>query len=528
MNRRHARLGMSAASVLLGALTLLGAAAAFFSSSTGANAQFFFDDRYPYFERRRPPQYGPGPFRDFLFRDHRETPRPQPVDSSKAPAPARKPDPNAKTILVLGDSMADWLAYGLEEAFAETPELGVSRKHRTPSGLIRNEARADSFDWVQSARDILSAEKPSFIIMMIGMADRQPIRERIAAPAQTAPRGQAQQRPAPPARANEQTAEAKPPDPKQDQAGPEQQAAEQPGPATESPSIVAPEPAPSGTHRHEFRSERWAELYAKRVDDLIAVLKSKGVPVYWVGLPPVRGTRSTAEIAYLNDLFRSHAERAGIVYVDVWDGFVDENGNYAVQGPDVAGQIRRLRAGDGVHFTKHGARKLAHYVEREIQRTLTARPMTVTLPEPEEPAPQAGAARPSGPAPRAPAGPIVYLTGPPKEGQELLGGGANRPAPSGPAAEVLVKGEPLNAPAGRVDDFAWPRRPIATTSVSNIKEPETPPAPGSAAARAAPAQAPAHPSGPAAARPQQKMAQPKAAPAPSSRSSFFPFWPFGR
>jgi hypothetical protein len=26
------------------------------------------------------------------------------------------------------------------------------------------------------------------------------------------------------------------------------------------------------------------------------------------------------------------------------------------------------------------------------------------------------------------------------------------------AARVLVKGEPLSAPAGRADDFAWPRR----------------------------------------------------------------------
>ena len=33
-----------------------------------------------------------------------------------------------------------------------------------------------------------------------------------------------------------------------------------------------------------------------------------------------------------------------------------------------ARQIRRLRTGDGVYFNKFGARKLAHYVEREVQR----------------------------------------------------------------------------------------------------------------------------------------------------------------
>ena len=33
--------------------------------------------------------------------------------------------------MVIGDAMADWLAYGLEEAFADTPEIGILRRHRT-------------------------------------------------------------------------------------------------------------------------------------------------------------------------------------------------------------------------------------------------------------------------------------------------------------------------------------------------------------------------------------------------------------
>jgi hypothetical protein len=60
--------------------------------------------------------------------------------------------------------------------------------------------------------------------------------------------------------------------------------------------------------------------------------------------------------------YRSRAEKAGIVYVDIWDGFVDEAGQFSPQGPDYEGQIRRLRTSDGVYFTKFGARKLADYV----------------------------------------------------------------------------------------------------------------------------------------------------------------------
>ena len=48
------------------------------------------------------------------------------------------------------------------------------------------------------------------------------------------------------------------------------------------------------------------------------------------------------------------------------DGFVDEAGRFLQQGPDFEGQTRRLRSYDGVYFTRVGARKLAHDVEREI------------------------------------------------------------------------------------------------------------------------------------------------------------------
>ena len=102
--------------------------------------------------------------------------------------------------------------------------------------------------------------------------------------------------------------------------------------------------------------------------------------------------------AYLNEIYRSRAEKAGITYVDVWDGFVDESGRFAQQGPDYEGQTRRLRSGDGAFFTKFGARKLAHYVEREIQRHITNRAVPVALPIPVEPG--TPGAKPGGPAQR--------------------------------------------------------------------------------------------------------------------------------
>jgi hypothetical protein len=209
----------------------------------------------------------------------------------------------------------------------------------------------------------------------------------------------------------------------------------------------------------EFHTEKWELAYIRRIDATIAALKSAGVPVMWVGLPSQRGTKASADSSYLNELYRSRAEKAGIVYVDIWDGFVDEAGRYSPQGPDYEGQIRRLRSGDGVYFTKFGARKVAHYVEREIQRSIANRGMPVALPMPVDPGPQAPNAKPEGPVQRPLAGPVVPLTAM-QAAEELTGSG--RAAPAAPAADatasrVLTKGETVAAPTGRADDFSWPR-----------------------------------------------------------------------
>jgi uncharacterized protein len=202
-------------------------------------------------------------------------------------------------------------------------------------------------------------------------------------------------------------------------------------------------------------------------------LKSAGVPVFWVGLPPQRSPRATTDSTYLNELYRQRAEKAGIVYVDVWEGFLDSAGQFAAQGPDFEGQIRRLRSADGVYFTRAGARKLAHYVEREIQRTLANRAVPVALPT-VEPVPATPGTRPGGPAQRPLVGPVIPLTVVTAGQNELLGGGPARPTTSSDpvATRVLTKGESIPAPNGRADDFSWPR---GSTSIEpSIAEAVTP------------------------------------------------------
>ncbi|MDQ2082992.1 DUF459 domain-containing protein [Xanthobacteraceae bacterium Astr-EGSB] len=507
-------------------LGLLAAAVGAAAMLAGPASAQWFDDRFP--GQRQRSWFAP------WGQPAQPAEPPKPVDYSRAPAPKKSDVVPQTHVVVMGDAMADWLAYGLELAAAESPDIGITRKHKTISGLIRTEVkkdpRGDHPDWPQAARDILAAEPANFVVFMAGLNDRKSIREAVAAKKPAEPAKDASKTAAKPA------APAKPGDDTQDDA--EQTSADAPA------AIAEPEPArPGTTTSHEFRSDRWVELYTKRVDDTIAALKSKNVPVFWIGLPPIRGTRSSSDAGFLNELYRSRAEKAGITYIDVWDGFVDEAGRYVNFGPDFEGQRRRLRSDDGVYFTKAGARKLAHYVEREIQRAMVTQATPVALPLPDEPTtPQTPARGAPGVTVRPLAGPVMPLTTS-RDSDELLGAGTPRQSiTDATASKVLVKGEAVAAPAGRSDDFAWPRRDIApvgsdpvvatTTLPMTPMLPEKPvvvaATPASEPAKARTAAAPSHA---AAARPRpsaQQQAQQREREQreqrAQSRPFFFPFF----
>lgn len=404
-----------------------------------ASAQLF-----PFFEgpSQRPQRGGSGWFGGNGFFAPFEQPRPRqqqrPVerqDYSRAPAPEKRETAAERNVLVLGDAMADWLAYGLENALSETPEWGVIRKHKTVSGLISYQPKGQPSDWAAAAKEILATEKPDVIVVMLGIHDRRSISEA---------------------------------------AGDQKDAKDDQGKTDDSKAAEADDDSDASSDKssrqggvHRFHDERWAELYTRKIDEMIAVLKTKGVPVVWVGLPAVRGTKSTADALFLDSLYREAAGRAGITYVDVWDGFVDEAGRYVLQGPDFEGQTRRLRSYDGVFFTKAGARKLAHYVEREISRIMAGRSTLIEIPAdsgtPDDTnAAKPEASKPQGPPPRPIAGPIMPLVASSVGTDELLGGPTTRQAAADPQAKrALTNGDALAAPAGRADDFAWPRREMA-------------------------------------------------------------------
>src|SRR5215475_14070829 len=104
----------------------------------------------------------------------------EPSESSRAPPPKKTEAKDEQTgpttsIVVMGDDMADWLGYGLEDVFSDTPEVRVVRKNKLNSGLLHYDAKGDLY-WWHVARDTLTQQKVDYIVMMLGLGDRQAIR----------------------------------------------------------------------------------------------------------------------------------------------------------------------------------------------------------------------------------------------------------------------------------------------------------------------------------------------------------------
>ncbi|MBX3521522.1 MAG: DUF459 domain-containing protein [Xanthobacteraceae bacterium] len=207
------------------------------------------------------------------------------------------------------------------------------------------------------------------------------------------------------------------------------------------------------TGSHEIRSERWRDIYAKRVDEFLAKLKEKGTPVYVTGLPPTANQKLSSDMEYINDILRERAARAGMRYIDVWEGFVDEQGQFVSSGAAMDGQTRRLRVSDGIHFTRAGARKFAHYVERDLIRLFDSRVRSPYLPYGVDLNPSTSGVKPI-------AGPVIPLNVPLGQTRILEGETRTAAAPAfidESTKKVLVDGLPPPPVNGRADDFRWPR-----------------------------------------------------------------------
>jgi uncharacterized protein len=121
----------------------------------------------------------------------------------------------------------------------------------------------------------------------------------------------------------------------------------------------------------QMTSEEWQSEYGRRVDRLLKALKKRSMSLYLVGQPIMRNAGVNRDAVIINEVMRERALQNGVRFIDVAEGFADENGDFNQFGPDLSGTRQKLRDGDGMLFTSIGNRKLAHFVESDLRRDLT-------------------------------------------------------------------------------------------------------------------------------------------------------------
>ena len=178
----------------------------------------------------------------------------------------------------------------------------------------------------------------------------------------------------------------------------------------------------------------------------------------------MRASSASSDMAYLNGLFRPFVRGGDGHFVDIWNGFTDEDGRFVTSGPDVEGQVRQLRTGDGINFTRAGRLKLAFYVERQIKQMFgdaASSLLTVLAPE-SYPTLRLPPLQPEEDLVRIDP---IQISDPELDGGASLLGDVNAVSAIGPDNPLLAKSprdrlveDGVSPPAkpGRANNFSWP------------------------------------------------------------------------
>lgn len=226
-----------------------------------------------------------------------------------------------------------------------------------------------------------------------------------------------------------------------------------------------------GTVRYPFKSPEWVTSYDGQTDKTLDALKSQGVKIYWISLPPMADPVFDADMQFVSDMQRKRVAAKGGQYINVRPFFLAPDGSYVDRGKDDTGADRKLRSRDGITFFKQGNNRFGQLVIGAIKALenvgeAEATPVIAALPD----------ATPPLANPQMSTSPIF--------GQEGLDGNAITfdassvdatpdaapqvaAAKSGSAVEgsqamkgsqserLLTEGAAMAAPPGRFDDFSY-------------------------------------------------------------------------
>jgi hypothetical protein len=134
---------------------------------------------------------------------------------------------------------------------------------------------------------------------------------------------------------------------------------------------------------HDFGTDGWKAAYATRIDDLVAMLRSRDVAVYWVGLPRMKSGRFNGRMALINGVVEARMRALGVPWLDTTGLTSNEEGGYEAYLPSANGRKVLMRANDGIHMSMAGYLRMSDPVADRLKRDAGLdRPAAVGAPPP--------------------------------------------------------------------------------------------------------------------------------------------------
>lgn len=119
---------------------------------------------------------------------------------------------------------------------------------------------------------------------------------------------------------------------------------------------------------HAFGSEGWKAAYGKRVDDLVTLLRSRDIAVYWVGLPKMKRESFDAKMTLINEVVEAHMKALNVPYISTVALTSDGDGDYdAYLTAHDSGRRQLMRANDGIHMSMAGYLRISEPVVERLR-----------------------------------------------------------------------------------------------------------------------------------------------------------------
>jgi len=123
-----------------------------------------------------------------------------------------------------------------------------------------------------------------------------------------------------------------------------------------------------GKSKALLRTPAWTELYRERVERFMDHAGRHNVPLVWILLPVMRATDATDDARTVNQIVAEAAKgRPNVFLIDTWTLTSDEKGAYLPHFKDLAGNVRAMRLGDGVHFEMPAYELFADLVLKKLK-----------------------------------------------------------------------------------------------------------------------------------------------------------------